>query len=461
MTMQTPDTAERAVSSASGPLKGLRVLDLTQFLSGPYATMILGDLGAEVIKVEPPAGELSRTIPPHFIDGDSAYFLSTNRSKRSLVLDLKKADGVAVLRRLALECDVVVENFRPGVLERLGLSYTALAVLKPALIWCSISGFGQDGPYRDHPAYDMIVQALSGGMSMTGLPDGPPVRAGIPIGDLSAGMYSVIGVLAALHECKETGRGRQVDIAMLDCQVSMLCYQAAYYLHSGAVPGRQGSAHDSIPTYRTFIAGDGHSVVVTANTERMWQDMARVLGMAAAIDDPRFVDNQTRFAHRHALWALLDEAFLAAEAHTWVERFKHASIPVALVNTLDLALSDPQVMHRQMVLDLEKEDGRATVRVVGNPVKFASGPAADADADADVQTQPQPHPQPRPETYRYPPTLGQDNAAILKDILGYSDAEIAGFEQAGVVKAAVRTAGAQTHPLRRASEGLDLASGRP
>jgi CoA:oxalate CoA-transferase len=182
----------------------------------------------------------------------------------------------------------------------------------------------------------------------------------------------------------------------------------------------------------------------------MWQDMAKVLGMADAIDDPRFVDNQTRFAHRHALWALLDEAFLAAEAQTWVERFKRASIPVALVNTLDLALSDPQVMHRQMVLELEKEDGRATVRVVGNPVKFAGGPSAEAD------------PQTRPETYRYPPTLGQDNAAILKDILGYSDVEIAGFEQAGVVKAAaVRTAGAQSNSLRRASEGLDLASGRP
>jgi CoA:oxalate CoA-transferase len=402
-----------AAPSMPQPLSGLRVLDLTQFLSGPYATMILGDLGAEVIKIEPPGGELTRSIPPHFVAGDSAYFLSVNRSKQSLTLDLKQASGIALLRRLALECDIVVENFRPGVLNRLGLVYEELAAQKPELIWCSISGFGQTGPYRDHPAYDMIVQAMSGGMSMTGEPEGPPVRAGVPIGDLSAGLFSVIGVLAALNECRQTGKGKQIDIAMLDCQVSMLCYQAAYHLHSGVVPGRQGAAHDSIPTYRTFVAGDGVSVVVTANTERMWQDMAKVLGLADLLDDPRFANNHERFAHRHALWTLLNAAFLAASAEEWVARFKAVSIPVGVVNTLDHALTDPQVVHRQMVLELESDAGN-TIRVAGNPIKFAGVKGR--------------------EDYRYPPVLGSDTAQILQDLLKFSDAEITELALNGVIK---------------------------
>src|SRR5919199_2856615 len=276
-------------------LAGIRVLDLTQVISGPYATQILGDLGADVIKVEPPQGDLARTMPPHFVGPDSVYYVAVNRNKRSLAVDLKRPEGLDLVRRLALASDVVVENFRPGVLDRLGLPLDALRAAHPGLIWCSVSGFGQDGPYRDKPAYDMIVQALSGGMSLTGEPGGPAVRSGLPIGDIAAGLYAVVAILAALRRRDRTGRGDVIDIAMLDCQAAMLTYQAAYYLHSGRVPGRQGSGHDSIPTYRSFATRNGVEIVVTAISERMWRNLARALGLEALVEDPRFRTNRDRY----------------------------------------------------------------------------------------------------------------------------------------------------------------------
>jgi CoA:oxalate CoA-transferase len=395
----------------AGPLSGLRVLDLTQFLSGPFGTMILGDMGAEVIKVEPRVGDLARSIPPHFVGEDSAYYLSVNRNKKNIVADLKTPEGVRIVRELALASDIVVENFRPGVLARLGISYADLSENKPSLIWCSISGFGQDGPCRDWPAYDMVIQALSGGMSLTGEPEGPSVRAGIPLADISAGMYGMIGVLAALQERNRTGRGRMVDVGMMDCQVAMLSYQASYYLHSGRVPGRQGSAHDSFPTYRTFNAGDGLAISVTANTEKMWQQMARLLGLPELIDDPRFLANRDRLANSAALLPLLDQAFLAKPAQAWMDLFLDNGIPAGVVNTLDLALANPQVQHRNMVLKLEDDAGHQ-IRVVGNPIKFDSKDAT-----------------PR----HYPPRLGQDTASVLKDVLGLSPAEIETLVSTGAV----------------------------
>lgn len=390
-------------SQMSKPLAGVRVLDLTQFLSGPYATMILGDLGAEVIKVEPPQGDATRTIPPNFVGDDSAYYLSINRNKRSIVVDLKKPLGRELVLRLAKTSDIVIENNRPGVVDRLGLGYAELSRANPKIIWASISGFGQDGPYRDYPAYDMIVQALSGGMSLTGEAGRPAVRAGIPIGDLAAGMYSLIGILAALHECKATGRGKRIDVAMLDCQVSMLCYQAAYYLASGKVPGPQGREHESFTTYRTFEAGDGVSVVVCANTEKMWQDMARILGLSELIEDERFRTNADRHEHRSALVPQMDKAFLKRPAEEWIQDFRQASIPVGVVNKLDKALSNPHVLHRNMVVGMSDEAGH-NVRVVGNPIKFTGEPEF---APA------------------YPPRFGGDTRSVLADVLGCSAQEIA------------------------------------
>ncbi|MBC7779475.1 MAG: CoA transferase [Proteobacteria bacterium] len=407
--------AERPGStSGAAPLAGLRVLDLTQFLSGPYATQILGDLGAEVIKIEPHGGDSSRTIPPHFVGQDSAYYLSVNRNKKSVAVDMKHAAGKDVVRELALRSDVLIENFRPGVAAKLGLDYAQLVAMHPALIWCSISGFGQDGPYRELPAYDMIVQALSGGMSLTGETGGLPVRSGVPLGDLAAGMFAVIAIQAALVERTRTNKGKQIDISMLDCQVSMLTYQAAYHLIAGVVPGTQGRAHDSFATYRTFVAGDGVNVVVCANTDRMWEDMAAELGVAPLLDDARFKTNGDRHANRDVLIPALDRAFLAHPAAHWVERFRARGIPVGRVNTLDKALADPQVAHRQMVLPLD--DGRGhRIAVAGNPIRFADQPRA---LDA------------------YPPTLGEHSAAVLAEVLQWDAQRIAQLVAAGVLKTA-------------------------
>jgi len=385
------------------PLEGIRVLDLTQFLSGPYATQILGDLGADVIKLEPPQGDPIRVVPPHFVGDMSAYFLCINRNKRCVAVDMKVAEGCELVKKLALASDIVMENFRPGVLERLGLSAEALRREKPSLIWCSLSGFGQDGPYRNKPAYDMIVQALSGGMSLTGEAGGAPVRAGIPIADLGAGLYSTIAVLAALNKRHETGLGETIDVSMLDCQAAMLCYQAAYYMHSGAVPGRQGRGHESIPTYRSFACKDGVSIVITANTERMWQGVARVLKREDLLADPRFTTNKERLANKEALWPILDAAFRTRDADEWLPLLEAEEIPVGVVNTLDRVVSDPQILHRKMVLELESEDGMR-VGVMGNPMKFSDSPA---------------------EVQNYPRALGADTATVLGELLKLSADEIA------------------------------------
>lgn len=382
------DVKER---EAQPPLHGVRVLDMTIFLSGPYCTQILADMGAEVIKLESPQGDLSRGVPPYFVGEDSLYYHSVNRTKKSVVLDLKTKEGLTTAKQLALTSDVIVENNRPGVLDRLGLKAEDLRAENPRLIWCSLSGFGQTGPYRDKPAYDMIVQALSGGMSMTGEPEGRPVRAGIPIGDICAGMYSAIAILAALHRRDVTGRGDMIDIGMLDCQVAMLSYQGAYHLHSGRVPSRQGSGHDSIPTYRGFSGGDGKDLVICANTEKNWRSLCDVLSLGELKSDPRFSDNHKRYENRVELWSLLEAAFSKRPAADWISLLEAESVPVAIVNTLDQVVSDPHVLHRGMILALKSEDGRA-VRVVGNPIKFAEAPSAGAE---------------------FPPRLGEDNATVL------------------------------------------------
>jgi CoA:oxalate CoA-transferase len=396
----------------NGPLSGMRVLDLTQFLSGPFGTQILGDLGAEIIKVEPPGGELSRGVPPHFVEGDSAYFLAVNRNKKSVAIDLKTERGVELVRELALQSDVLVENNRPGVMDRLGLGQAELRASNPRLVYCSISGFGQTGPDRDLPAYDMIVQALSGSMSLTGEPGRAPVRAGIPIGDLAAGMYGVMGILAALVERQTSGQGKFVDVAMLDAQIAMLCYQGAYYLLSGEVPEPQGRGHDSIPTYRSFECGDGVSLVVTANTERMWRDLCKAVGLPQLANDARFEDQAERLANKGVLWELLEARFLAEPAQHWLEKMNAASIPAALVNTLDRALNAAQVAHRNMLVELRSQAG-SHLRVPGNPIRFDSTAQADSG---------------------YPPHLGEHTNAVLDEYLGLEPDEIRTLQNQGVVR---------------------------
>jgi CoA:oxalate CoA-transferase len=402
---------ETATARAEGPLSRLLVLDLTQFLAGPYAGQIFGDLGARVIKIEPVGGEMARTIAPHFVKGESAYFLAVNRNKESLAVDLKHARGRSIVLDLAKGADIVLEAFRPGVAARLGLGYEALRAVNPKIIVCSISGFGQDGPYRDRPAYDIIAQAMSGGMSMTGERGGAPVRAGIPIGDLSAGMYAVIGTLAALERVRSEGVGAYIDVAMLDCQISMLVYQAAYHLIAGEVPGPQGREHVSFPTYRAFRCADGIEIVVAANTERMWSDLCMALGCAAVPADPRFRLNDDRLRNRSALAPLLEAAAAKISSAELLAALAGRDVPAAPINTLDRALSDVQVRHRDMVVQLDDGEG-ASIEVAGNPVKFAGLTS---------------------RQHAYPHRLGADTAAILRECLGLSADEIADLARAGVI----------------------------
>ncbi|MEU4236898.1 CoA transferase [Actinoplanes sp. NPDC026619] len=379
------------------PLDGVRVLDLTTFLSGPFCTQILADLGADVIKLEPPDGDASRHIPPYFVDGDSAYYLAHNRGKRSIVADLKTPAGLRVARDLADRSDVVVENFRPGVAARLGLDPVALRAARPRLIWASISGFGQESPWRDQPAYDIVVQALSGVMSLTGVPGDPAMRLGVPAGDLVAGMYAAMAVLAALSARERTGEGRTADISMLDGQLSLLSYQAVYAAVGGITPQPQGSRHDSIPTYRSFTARDGREFVVAANTERMWRELCAVLGVPGLTADPRFADARSRLRHQDELAPLLEGAVRTGDAADWVTALVARSVPAALIKTVPEALADAAAAGRDMVVPVTSPSGRV-VPTLATPIRFAGTP---------------------PTAASYPPALGQHTAAILAE-LGHS-----------------------------------------
>lgn len=398
-------------AAQSAPLSGVRVLDLTTFLSGPYCTQILADLGADVVKVEPPHGDSSRNIPPHFVGEDSAYYLSTNRSKRSVCVDMRAEGGPDLVRKMIKNADVVVENFRPGVPARLGLDIEALRKGDPSLIWASITGFGLDSPWAKRPAYDMIVQALSGVMSLTGEPGRPSVRLGIPAGDTVAGLYAAVAINAALFERAATGEGKHIDVGMLDCQLAMLSYQSAYSLISGATPGPQGARHDSIPTYRAFTAGDGRQVAVTANTERMWEGLCRALGREDLPSDPRFGDAKSRLTHKEALWTELEPAFETRNAADWADLLTRHDVPNALVKTIPEALQDARQSGRGMIVELEQAQGQK-IEVVGSPIRMGDS----------VPTQP-----------GYPPALGENAQAVLSEWTRMEADEIAELARRGVL----------------------------
>jgi CoA:oxalate CoA-transferase len=382
-------------SVSDGPLKGLRIIDFTLFLSGPFATQILGDLGAEIIKIETTDGDMSRGVPPVFVDGSSTYFGSTNRNKKSIVLDLRTEEGLKAANQLIDTADAVIENFRPGKLGLLGLDYAGAKLRNPALVWASISGFGQDGPLRDRPAYDMIVQAMSGVMSLTGQANGESVRAGVPIGDLGAGLYAVIGLLAALLEARSTGLGRQIDVSMLDVQVALLSYQASNFLQSGKVPGRQGSGHDFIPSYGCFVCRDGQRIAITANTETMFKALLKVLQLDDCVTDMRFVNAGARYKHRAALLDLLNQAFLQFDALPLTEALVAAEVPASMIDGLDAVFENPQVLARGMKLDLQGAHPEQKISVAGNPIQF--------------------HPAGR-STHTFPPRLGEHTAAVLDEL---------------------------------------------
>jgi crotonobetainyl-CoA:carnitine CoA-transferase CaiB-like acyl-CoA transferase len=391
-------------------LSGVRVIDLSMFLAGPYCTQQLADLGAEIIKIEPKDGDSTRALPPHFHQGESLYFLGTNRSKKGMVLDLAQAEGRAIVHRLAATADVVIDNFRPGVTTKLEVDFATLSRINPRIICCSISGYGQDGPYAKRPAYDMIVQALSGGMSLTGEPGARAVRAGVPIGDICAGLHAVIGVLAALREREQSGLGQFVDISMLDVQVAMLSYQGVYHLYSGEVPGRQGRGHASIPTYASFQAADEQDVLICANTEKMWAALCDVLELPDLPGDSRFLTNELRHAHRAELEPLLTRAFARHGRDEWLERLTARGVPCAPVNSVADALADEQVRHRDMVRTIDHTMG-GEIEVLGNPVKMSRSPSA---------------------PFRSPPLLGQHTEEILRE-LEYPPEQIGALRARGVV----------------------------
>ncbi|MGC8974331.1 MAG: CaiB/BaiF CoA transferase family protein, partial [Thermoproteus sp.] len=332
------------------PLEGVRVVDLTSAMAGPFATMLLADLGAEVIKVEPPEGDQSRDWgPPFYGEKYSAYFASVNRGKKSVVVNLKNEDGRRVVYRLAERADVFLENFRPGTAARLGVGYQILRKLNPRLIYCSISGFGQYGRYRDQPGYDLIALAMSGLMDLTGEPDGPPVKFAVPIADIVTGMYCAVAVLAALRARERTGEGAYIDMALLDSALGISTHQSASYLASGRVPRRLGSAHSSIAPYQAFKAGDGRYFIVAVGTEKLRRDFCKAIGREDLADDPRFESNDKRAVNREALAAELERVFSQRPASHWVEALRAAGIPAAPIYNIAEALSDENTRERGML----------------------------------------------------------------------------------------------------------------
>jgi CoA:oxalate CoA-transferase len=393
------------------PLTGIRVLDLSQFLAGPYGSMILGDLGAEVVKIEiPEKGDGSREMPPHFIHGQSGYFLSMNRSKKSVTLNLKSDAGRQIFYDLVRHADVVYDNFRPEILHRLKIDYDTLKAINPRIISCSVSGYGHSGPMRDRPAFDLVMQAMGGIMSYTGPQGGEPVRMGAPMGDLAGGIFAAHGVLAALYERERTGVGRRVDVALLDSQIALLIYRAVYYFLAGEIAEPAGSGHVSAVPIGAFKTQDIH-IVIDANGDKFWRALCVALERPDMADDPRFVDRAGRLQHVEELMAILQTIFLTRPGAEWLRRLDEAGVPSGPINTVDRALSDEQVRARNMVVEVNSNH-YGKVNMTGSPIKFN---------DTDDRE------------FLAPPTLSEHTQAILTDWLGMTSEQVKQLRDQGVV----------------------------
>jgi crotonobetainyl-CoA:carnitine CoA-transferase CaiB-like acyl-CoA transferase len=397
----------------SKALTGTRILDLTHMLSGPYAAMILADLGAETIKVEPLHGEGTRKLmandPDKSLDGMGAYFITLNRNKKSIAINLKSKKGLAVFYDLVRESDVVISNFGAGVPERLKIDYKNLEKINPAIITCTVTGFGSDGPDAKRPAFDQVSQATGGGMSITGLDPEHPVRAGIPIGDLGGGMFAVMGIQAALLERHRSGKGQHVDISMLDCQISMLNYMATMYFLSGTDPVPIGNAHFHHVPYNTYKTTDGF-IVIAVITDNFWHNL-KGLVQIKAFDNPKYDTQPGRWEDRDMINAKLNEIIGSQDNDYWLERLQQQKIPCAPVNRFSEALKDEQVLHRNMVIELKHPDGKST-RGPGNPVKLSRN---------------------NEESFSPAPKLGQDTDTVLGQLLSYDPDQISMLKQQGVI----------------------------
>ena len=400
-----------AETEPRGPLSGRRILDLTRVLAGPFCTMILGDLGAEIIKVEDiGGGDQTRNIPP-FVGRESAYFMSINRNKKSLALDARTPGGRAVLLDLARHCDAIIENFRPGVMDRLGLGTEALRAQNPRLIVCSISGYGQNTSLSEKPSFDLVAQALSGVMSINGEPDGPPTKLGLPIGDIGGGVWAAIAILSALHHRGATGEALTVDFSLLDGMFGMLGYLAQSYFATGESPERVGSSHQSVVPYGRFPTSDGH-IVIALMVESFWVKFCAAIGQPELAQDPRFATTTGRKHNRVVLEALVSEVVSARTTVEWQVTFAAADIPCAPVNTVAEALRMPIVAERAVVQQVE-HPGIGTVPLIRSPVRFLG-------RFEDPAIQPA-------------PVLGQHTAEILSDVLGYGAAETEALVGVGAV----------------------------
>ncbi len=392
------------------PLEGLKVLDFTRVLAGPFATMILGDLGAEVIKAEPLNGDEARTWPPILEKGESGYFLSLNRNKKSITLNLKDPRAKDIVYKLACEVDIVIENFTPGVVKRLGIDYASLARQNPGLIYCSISGFGQHGPYRDKRAYDPIIQGMTGIMSITGERDGSPVKIGIPITDLVAALYAVIAIQSAYIHKTQSGQGQYLDIALYDSMVSMLTIMAMQFFATQQDPGRWGLDHIHRVPAKAFETKDGRYVQVAATNEVMYPKFCELLGLPELIDDPRFNTNARRVANRDEIMPLFEEKMRDKTRDEWLQLFEEAKLPCGPILNFNEVFADKNVLERDMLFTQEHPI-EGLIKQLGFPFKFSQTPA---------------------EAKRRPPLLGEHNEEILK-YLNYSDREIERFREEKVI----------------------------
>ena len=364
----------------AGPLQNIRVLDLSRILAGPWASQTLADLGAEVIKIERPgSGDDTRGWGPPFIDeqdgapGDAAYFLSANRGKRSVTIDMSMPEGQSLIRQLVAKCDIVIENFKVGGLKKYGLDYDSLKADNPDIIYCSITGFGQTGPYAARAGYDFMIQGMGGIMSITGQPDGTPgaepMKSGMAFADIFTGLYSVIGILGALHHRDLTGEGQHIDMALLDTQVAVLGNQALNYLVSGKVPKRLGNAHPNIVPYQTFETADGHIIIAVGN-DRQFRTLCTLAGVGELGGDEKFKDNRSRVRHRDELIPLLSPAIRQKTTATWIDILEEEAVPCGPINAIDQVFADPQVKHRGMQLDLQRPDG-VDAPGVANPIRYS------------------------------------------------------------------------------------------
>jgi CoA:oxalate CoA-transferase len=389
-------------------LSHIKVIDVSRFLAGPFCTMLLADMGAEVIKIETPGRGDETRYQGTVIKGESWYFVGLNRNKKSLTLDLKSPEGREIFFQLVKKADVVVENFRPGVMRNLGLDYESLRKVNPGVVYCGISGFGKDGPYHLRPAFDFIAQGISGFMSVTGFPDREPVRTGIPVSDSVAGIYGAYGILAALLARQQTGKGQEVQTSLIDGMISILGFQADRYFATGTITERGGNDHPVSSPYGTFKASDGYINIAPAG-DPMWERLAQALGLKDLIGDPRYKTTELRRLHRKELNEIINEITVKRTMAEWIEYLNQEGIPCGPIYNLAQTFADPQIKHQEMVLDLEQPSG--TVKTLGFPVKMSDTPA---------------------RIYRPAPQLSQHTEEILSE-LGFSGEKIKELKEKGVV----------------------------